>query len=64
MIEAFFSGSEQSQKLDLDLLSNFSNFDFEIANEDLGHNQSRKLTHQNLAALEKLKHENLDSKVD
>ena len=64
MLGAVLSGSEQSPRVDLDLLSNFSNFDFEIANEDLGHNQSRKMMHQNLAALEKLKPETSESKAD
>jgi hypothetical protein len=55
MMDEVLSGSERSQKVDLDLLSNFSNFDFEIAHEDQGNNDSRKVMHQNLAALDKLK---------
>ncbi len=64
MMEVVLSGSEKSQKFDLDLLSNFSNFDFEIANEDLGHNQSQKIMHPILAALEKLKPETSESKAE
>ena len=55
MMDAVLSGSELSPKVDLDLLSNFSNFDFEIAHEDQGKNDSRKVMHSNLVALDKLK---------
>ena len=55
MMDAVLSGSEISNKVDLDLLSNFSNFDFEIAHEDQGNNDPRIVMHSNLAALDKLK---------
>jgi len=38
MIEVILSASEQSRRVDLDLLSNFSNFDFDVANEEPGSN--------------------------
>jgi hypothetical protein len=62
MMDAVLSGSEPSPKVDLDLLSNFSNFDFEIAHEDQGKNDSRKVMHSNLAALDKLKRQGLTGK--
>lgn len=39
----------------LDILSNFSNFEFEIAHEAQDHNHARKVSNPNLAALDKLK---------